>query len=101
MRPSHSRVHRSRIGILGYLRYEIVSGISFVAKPEPMRKLTALLLSCMAATCCAAPVRLRTNALDNPLGIDTERPVFSWRSDAARANWMQSAYEILVSTDPA
>jgi alpha-L-rhamnosidase len=47
----------------------------------------------------ADPVHLRTNSLDNPLGIDTPHPRFSWQSDAKTPNWMQSAYEILVATD--
>jgi alpha-L-rhamnosidase len=47
----------------------------------------------------AAPVHLRTNALDNPLGIDTPRPTFSWQSNATTPNWIQSSYEILVATD--
>ena len=47
----------------------------------------------------AAPVHLRTNALENPLGIDTPHPTFSWQSDAKAADWMQSAYEVLVATD--
>jgi alpha-L-rhamnosidase len=64
-----------------------------------MRKLAVFLIFCAAATSYAAPVRLRTNALENPLGIDTLHPTFSWRNDATRANWMQSAYEILVATD--
>src|ERR1700753_4211333 len=66
-----------------------------------MRKLSALFILCTAATCCAAPVHLRTNALDSPLGVDTPKPIFSWRSDATRANWMQSAYQILVATGSA
>ncbi len=46
----------------------------------------------------AAPTHLRTNALENPLGVDTPRPVFSWQSDAKSPNWMQSAYEVTVGT---
>jgi alpha-L-rhamnosidase len=64
----------------------------------PMSKFAGLVL---AFTVCvhAAPVHLRTNALENPLGIDTARPVFSWQSEAKTPDWMQSAYEILVATD--
>jgi alpha-L-rhamnosidase len=47
----------------------------------------------------ADPVRLRTNALENPLGIDTLHPTFSWQGDTKTPNWMQSAYEVLVATD--
>jgi alpha-L-rhamnosidase len=66
-----------------------------------MRKLALLVISCVFTTSFAAPVHLRTNALENPLAIDTPSPTFSWRSDATRANWMQSAYEILVATNAA
>ena len=61
----------------------------------------ALLLLAFVVCAHAAPIHLRTNALDNPLGIDTPHPTFSWQSDAKTPNWMQSAYEILVATDAA
>ena len=64
-----------------------------------MRKLASLFFTFAVASAYAAPVHVRTNALESPLGIDTPHPVFSWRSDATRANWMQSAYEVLVATD--
>lgn len=63
-----------------------------------MSKLALCLLALVTAA-QAAPVHLRTNALLNPLGIDTPHPTFSWQSDAATPNWMQSGYEILVATD--
>jgi alpha-L-rhamnosidase len=59
----------------------------------------AIFLFTLVASAQAAPVHLRTNALENPLGIDTPHPIFSWQSDATTQNWMQSAYEILVATD--
>lgn len=59
----------------------------------------SLLATCLASY--AAPVQLRTNALDSPLAVDTAHPVFSWRSDSLQPDWMQSAYEILVATDAA
>lgn len=59
----------------------------------------ALFLLAFSACAQAAPVHLRTNALENPLGIDTPHPTFSWQSDAKTPNWTQSAYEVLVSTD--
>jgi alpha-L-rhamnosidase len=59
----------------------------------------ALFLVAVATSAQAAPVHLRTNALESPLGIDTPRPTFSWRSDAKAPNWMQSGYEVLVATD--
>lgn len=63
-----------------------------------MYKLAIFLLA-LVSSAQAASVHLRTNALENPLGIDTPHPTFSWQSDATTANWMQSAYEILVATD--
>jgi alpha-L-rhamnosidase len=59
----------------------------------------AIFLLVLVTTAQCAPVYLRTNALENPLGIDTPHPTFSWQSDAKAPNWMQTAYEILVDTD--
>jgi alpha-L-rhamnosidase len=61
----------------------------------------AVLLLLLATSAQAAPVHLRTNALVNPLGIDTPDPAFSWANDATTPNWMQSSYEILVATSAA
>ncbi|MGD0649397.1 MAG: alpha-L-rhamnosidase N-terminal domain-containing protein, partial [Acidobacteriaceae bacterium] len=58
----------------------------------------ALVLA-FSACAHAAPVHLRTNALENPLGVDTAHPAFSWQSDAKTPGWMQSGYEIVVGTD--
>jgi alpha-L-rhamnosidase len=66
--------------------------------PAKMSKVVLFLLACITSA-QAAPVHLRTNALANPLGIDTPQPTFSWQSDAKMPNWMQSAYEVLVATD--
>ena len=63
-----------------------------------MSKLAAFVVAFVVCA-HAAPVHLRTNALENPLGIDTVRPSFSWQSDAKTPDWMQSAYEILMGTD--
>jgi len=46
----------------------------------------------------AAPVHLRCESLQNPLGIDALTPHLSWQSDNKEANWKQSAYQILVSS---
>ncbi|MGC1294149.1 MAG: family 78 glycoside hydrolase catalytic domain [Alloacidobacterium sp.] len=59
----------------------------------------ALCLLAFVISAQAAPVRLRTNGLVNPLGIDTPQPTFSWQNDAKSPNWLQSSYEILVATD--
>ena len=61
---------------------------------------TRALLACLlfAAAADAGPVRLRCDYLDNPLGIDSAAPHFSWQSDSPARNWKQSAYEILVAS---
>ncbi len=48
----------------------------------------------------SAPCRTRTNGLDNPLGIDTPRPVFSWVNTSSRRGARQSAAQIVVETNP-
>jgi alpha-L-rhamnosidase len=42
------------------------------------------------------PTALRCESLENPLGIDTAKPVFSWRLRDARVGAAQSAYQITV-----
>ena len=63
-----------------------------------MRKLPVFLF--LAAVASAAPVHLRCEYLDNPIGIDSPRPHFSWQSESAERDWRQSAYRILVSSTP-
>ena len=48
----------------------------------------------------ATPVHLRCESVENPLGIDVATPHLSWQSDSTERNWMQSAYQIVVSTSP-
>ena len=46
--------------------------------------------------------RLRTEAVKNPVGIDVEKPMFSWRMDAGEERGVkQTAYEIAVFSDAA
>ena len=46
--------------------------------------------------------RLRTEAVKNPMGIDVEKPMFSWRMDAGDERGVkQTAYEITVFSDAA
>ena len=46
--------------------------------------------------------RLRTEAVKNPVGIDVERPMFSWVMDAGEERGVkQTAYEIAVFSDAA
>jgi len=55
----------------------------------------------LAAAAFAAPVRLRCEYLENPLGIDAVTPHLSWQSDSAARNWKQAAYQLFVSSNEA
>jgi alpha-L-rhamnosidase len=48
----------------------------------------------------AAPTALRCEYLVNPMGIDMAKPRFFWIVDHAGRGQVQSAYQIVVSTDP-
>ncbi len=63
------------------------------------------LLSVIIAVVCLggrpllpAPVHLRCEYLENPLGIDAASPHLSWQSDNSERNWKQAAYEVLVAS---
>jgi alpha-L-rhamnosidase len=58
------------------------------------------LLACVffATVASAGPVKLRCDYLENPLGIDSATPRFSWQSDSQERNWKQTAYQILVAS---
>jgi alpha-L-rhamnosidase len=60
--------------------------------------LSAFILVMLTSAVFAAPVHLRCEYLENPLGIDTASPHLSWQSDSVERNWRQSAYEILVAS---
>ena len=55
---------------------------------------------CLVVAAQAAPVHLRCNSVENPLGIDSPTPQFSWQSNNTERNWLQSAYQILVASSP-
>lgn len=42
---------------------------------------------------------LRTEAMTNPLGLDTETPRFSWQLQSTATNVMQRTYHIMVASD--
>src|SRR5215469_13784669 len=64
------------------------------------RRATALLIFFTVATAHAVPVHLRCESVNNPLGIDVPNPHLSWQSESPERNWVQTAYQILVSTSP-
>src|SRR5262245_64250881 len=47
-----------------------------------------------------APTRLRCEYLENPLGIDEQRPRLSWWLDDERPAELQTAYRILAASAP-
>ncbi len=49
----------------------------------------------------AAPTGLRCEYLDNPMGVDTKAPRFFWLLDHSERGQRQTAYQLLISTDPA
>ena len=61
--------------------------------------IVAMLTSAMLSPAAfAAPLHLRCEYLENPLGIDQASPHLSWQSDNTERDWKQSAYEILVAS---
>jgi alpha-L-rhamnosidase len=65
-------------------------------RPEFFKTIVALTV--MVASGYAAPVHLRCEYMQNPLGIDFSNPHLSWQSESAERNWKQSAYEVLVAS---
>ncbi len=67
-----------------------------------MRKICSFGLFAFCLICSmlsqAAPVKLRCDYRENPLGIDDTAPHFSWQSDNTGRNWRQSAYQIIVAS---
>jgi hypothetical protein len=51
----------------------------------------------MLATAQGAPVGLRCDYLQNPLGIDSQRPDLSWRSESSERDSKQTAYRVTVA----
>jgi alpha-L-rhamnosidase len=52
----------------------------------------------LASAAFAAPIHLRCEYLENPLGIDAATPHLSWQSDNTERNWRQAFYEVLVAS---
>ncbi len=61
-----------------------------------LKTFVALAVTVSAAS--AAPVHLRCEYRENPLGIDATAPNLSWQSDSTERNWKQVAYQILVAS---
>ena len=71
-----------------------------------MKKWTILLLALLCSTAGAAAqdfsvVNPRCEYRDEPLGINTLTPRFSWQISARDRGFLQSAYELIVGDDRA
>ena len=44
---------------------------------------------------------LRTEYLENPLGLDTGKPHFSWQLKSDSRSTLQQTYQVTIATDPA
>src|SRR5438046_7504549 len=60
--------------------------------------LSIFALPATAQTCRA--VKLRVNALENPISVDTPQPRFSWQIADSRRGARQTAYRIVVAAFP-
>ncbi len=59
------------------------------------------LIACGRASMTVKPTQLRCEYQETPLGIDAKQPRFSWILGDERRGAAQSAYRILVASDPA
>jgi hypothetical protein len=68
------------------------------------KNIILLLMLCTVVSVSATPsfslYDLRCEQEKNPVGIDTQRPCFSWKTYSEKRNFIQSAYQILVSDTP-
>jgi alpha-L-rhamnosidase len=65
---------------------------------QRLRVGSAFLVIMLTSAAFAAPLHLRCEYMENPLGVDKLFPHLSWQSDNSERNWRQSAYEILVAS---
>ena len=61
--------------------------------------LAALLLAPLAAF-AAGPTRFKTDYLENPLGLDTTKPRFSWILEDPAPGAKQTAYQVQAASSP-
>ena len=102
---SHSAT-KSRTRLLAEVRHDASMSNERGSPRCPSRMVLVVVASACAL---GAPVHaqdfhveaLKTEYLENPIGIDARTPRLSWRLHAARRGTMQSAYEIRVAPDSA
>ena len=59
-----------------------------------------LLASCVQTNEKIVPVGLRTEYLENPIGIDAKMPRFTWKYAGEDTTFIPSRYEIRIGTSP-
>lgn len=59
-----------------------------------------LLASCVQTNEKIVPVGLQTEYLENPIGIDTKMPRFTWKYAGEDTTFIPSRYEIRIGTSP-
>ncbi|MFV0589990.1 MAG: family 78 glycoside hydrolase catalytic domain [Draconibacterium sp.] len=59
----------------------------------------AILFSCSSQSVDFAPENLKSEYLENPIGIDTKTPRFTWQLQSDKPGILQQAYQIIVGTD--
>ncbi|MCX6570758.1 MAG: family 78 glycoside hydrolase catalytic domain [Candidatus Aminicenantes bacterium] len=81
---------------LGLLAFTLIAALAAFSAP-----LTATLaLSAPEGPGPLAPTALRCEYLENPMGVDIPKPRFFWVVEHPERGQVQSACQILVSTDP-
>lgn len=63
--------------------------------------LPGVMLCCFGITQALTVETLRTEYLKNPIGLDTEKPHFSWQLKSERRSTVQKSYQVTLATDPA
>jgi alpha-L-rhamnosidase len=81
-----------------------------MVKSLRFRMMTTILFSVLALTTFflaaeipgpQSPTGLRCEYLENPMGVDVKQPRFFWVLEHTERGQAQSAYQVIVSTDPA
>ena len=59
-----------------------------------------LLTGCATGNKSVVPTNLRTEYLNNPIGLGTDEPRFTWEYSGNNKSFMPSKYEIRIGTTP-
>ncbi len=64
-----------------------------------LTSVSTITANCLPEKTPAYPVKLKCNYRENPIGLEDLSPDFSWQTLASENNWLQSAYQVIVSTN--